>query len=112
MLAIVQPTDIFKDNLALLPAIGAAERLDLLNEDGSVAGSIENMPGKQGSLAVYLYLKLAFGILDSVAAKHGLLIFAEHRVDAINRPGAHPNVDRLLDIAAGGAALRFKLVEA
>ena len=74
--------------------------------------SIENAPGKQGSLAVYHYLKAAFGTLDAKAAEHGLAVFGEHTADARNRPGAHPNVDRLLAIAAGGAALSIEEVAA
>jgi hypothetical protein len=61
-------------------------------------------------LAVYQYLKQAFGGLDEAAATHGLAVFAEHTADAKNRPGAHPNVDRLLEIAAGGAPLRIEVV--
>jgi hypothetical protein len=34
-------------------------------------------------------------------------VFAEHTADARNRPGAHPNVDRLLAIVDGGEALRI-----
>ena len=71
---------------------------------------IENEPGKQGSLAVYQYLKQSFGTLDVKAAKHGLLVFAEHTVDARARPGAHPNVDRLLAIAAGDGPLDVEII--
>ena len=42
----------------------------------------------------------------------GLVVFAEHTADARNRPGAHPNVDRLLAIAAGGAPLQIEVVAA
>ena len=74
--------------------------------------SIENKPGKQGSLAVYNYLQQTFGTLDAKAAAHGPVVFAEHTADARNRPGAHPNVDILLAIAAGGEALRIGVVAA
>jgi hypothetical protein len=110
--SVIQPSNVFKDNLAHLPAIDGIERIDLVDGKGAVAASIENKPGKQGSLAVYHYLKQAFGTLDAKAAEHGLLVFAEHTVDARNRPGAHPNVDRLLAIAAGGEALRIDVVAA
>ena len=106
----IQPTHVFKDNLAQLPAIDGIERIDLVDAKGAVVASIENMPGKQGSLAVYHYLQQAFGALDAKAAEHGLAVFAEHTADARNRPGAHPNVDRLLAIAAGGEALRIDIV--
>nr|WP_234476845.1 DUF2322 family protein [Paraburkholderia aspalathi] len=110
--SVIQPSNVFKDNLAQLPAIDGIERIDLLDGKGAVAASIENKPGKQGSLAVYNYLQQAFGTLDAKAAEHGLAVFAEHTADARNRPGAHPNVDHLLAIVAGGEALRINVVAA
>lgn len=109
-LAMIQPGATFKDNLQQLPAIDGVQRIDLVDAEGAVVASIENMPGKQGSVAVYQYLKQAFGALDAKAAEHGLLVFAEHTADARARPGAHPNVDRLLAIAAGGAPLMIAVV--
>ncbi|BAO92297.1 DUF2322 family protein [Caballeronia cordobensis] len=108
----IQPNDVFKDNLAQMPAIDGIERIDLVDGTGEVVASIENKPGKQGSLAVYHYLQQAFGTLDAKAAAHGLAVFAEHTADARNRPGAHPNVDRLLDIAHGGETLRIDVIRA
>ncbi|WP_144141279.1 DUF2322 family protein [Paraburkholderia sp. BCC1884] len=108
----IQPSSVFKDNLAQLPAIDAISRIDLVDAQGAVVASIENKPGKQGSLAVYNYLQKTFGTLDAQAAGHGLAVFAEHTVDARNRPGAHPNVDHLLAIVAGGEALRIDVVAA
>lgn len=112
MLATIQPGPSFKDNLQQLPAIDGVERLDLVDANGSVVASIENQPGKQGSLAVYQYLKRAFGVLDDKAADHGLAVFAEHTADARNRPGAHPNIDRLVEIAAGAPALHIEVIAA
>jgi hypothetical protein len=109
-LSVIQPTQVFKDNLAQLPAIDGIARIDLVGANGDLVASIENQPGKQGSLAVYHYLKQTFGTLDAKAAEHGLAVFGEHTADARNRPGAHPNVDRLLAIAGGGEALRIDVV--
>lgn len=106
----IEPTLVFKENLTLLPSIDEIERIDLVDADATVVASIENKPGKQGSLAVYHYLQQAFGKLDAKAAEHGLAIFAEHTADARNRPGAHPNVDRLLAIAGGADALRIDVI--
>lgn len=106
----IQPGATFKENLQQLPAIDGVDRIDLVDADGAVVASIENQPGKQGSVAVYQYLKQVFGTLDAKAAEHGLLVFAEHTADARERPGAHPNVDRLLAIAAGGAPLAIEVV--
>lgn len=112
MPAMMQPGAAFRDNLRRLPPIDGVQRIDLVDGKGGVIASIENQPGKQGSLAVYQYLKQCFGILDAKAAEHGLAVFAEHTADARNRPGAHPNVDRLLAIAAGGAPLSIEVVAA
>lgn len=100
----------FEDNLRQLPAIDGVQRIDLVDTSGTVVASIENQPGKQGSLAVYHYLKANFGSLDARAAEHGLAVFGQHVADARNRPGAHPNVDRLLAVAAGGAPLKIEVV--
>lgn len=112
MLAKITPGATFKDNLQLLPAIDGLARVDLRDGHGAVVASIENQPGKQGSLAVYHYLQLAFGVLDANAAEHGLALFAEHVSDAQARPGAHPNIDRLLAIVAGDAPLAIDGVAA
>lgn len=108
----ILPSASFKDNLRQLPSVGGLRRIDLVDSAGSVVASIESQPGKQGSLAVYQYLKQAFGTLNASTAEHGLAVFAEHTADARNRPGAHPNVDRLIEIATGGAPLRIELITA
>jgi hypothetical protein len=109
-LAMIQPNATFKDNLQQLPTVEGVQRIDLVDSKGAVVASIENQPGKQGSLAVYQYLKQRFGTLNAKAAEHGLVVFAEHTADARNRPGAHPNIDRLLVIAAGGDPLSIEVI--
>jgi hypothetical protein len=106
----IHPGPTFKDNLQQLPTVDGVQRIDLVDGTGSVITSIENQPGKQGSLAVYHYLKQCFGSLDATAAEHGLAVFAEHTADARNRPGVHPNIDRLLAIIAGNAPLSIEVV--
>lgn len=112
MTMMIQPSDVFGDNLQQLPPIDGIERIELVDESGAVIASIPNQPGKQGSLAVYHYLKLVFGSLNASAAEHGLAVFAEHTADARNRAGAHPNIDRLFQIAAGSAPLSIEVVAA
>ncbi len=107
----IQPTTLFKDNLALLPAIEGLTRIELLDAAETVVATIENKPGKQGSLAVYQYLAQNFETLDASAAAHGVEVFAEHTEDAKNRPGAHPNIDLLLDIINGGDTLTIRIVK-
>ena len=108
----IQPGAIFKDNLQQLPAIDGVQRIDLTDAQGAVVASIENAPGKQGSLAVYQYLQQQFEALDAKAAAHGLLVFGEHTADARQRPGAHPNIDRLIAIVDGGEALAITVIAA
>lgn len=112
MPATIQTGATFKDNLQQLPPVDDLQRIDLVDEAGLVVASIENQPGKQGSLAVYHYLKQCFGILNAEAAEHGLLLFAEHTADARNRPGAHPNIDRLFAIISGDAPLNIEVIPA
>jgi hypothetical protein len=80
----------FKDNLARLPAIDGVARIDLFDANGTLAGSIANQPGQQGSLAVYQYLKTRFATLDAQAAELGLEIFAEHTPARAPRPAPTP----------------------
>lgn len=108
----IQPTASFKDNLSLLPAVDDLARIDLRDASGAVVASIENAPGKQGSLRVYNYLLQAFGALNVEAANHALDVFGEHTADAKARPGAHPNIDRLFAIVDGGQALTIMTVAA
>lgn len=108
----IQPTASFKENLSLLPSIEGLARIELLDAADKVVASIENQPGKQGSLAVYQYLQHVFGALNAEAAKHGIEVFAEHSADARNRPGAHPNIDRLIAIVGGAAPLGLRMVAA
>lgn len=93
----------FAENLAALPSTGHLERLDLY-VDGSdaPAAAIANVPGQQGSLRVYYALALEFGGIGPAAARKGLELYAEHAADARAHPGKHPNIDRLIEIEAGG----------
>ncbi|GGA73044.1 hypothetical protein GCM10011385_28650 [Nitratireductor aestuarii] len=107
---IIQPTASFKENLSRLPSIEDVARIELIDADGTVVGSIENQPGKQGSLAIYQYLHQVFGTLDAEAAEHGLAVFAELTEEARNHSGSHPNIDRLLEIAGGAAPLSIQVI--
>lgn len=102
----------FADNLKQLPSIAQLAALELIDAAGAVAASIENKPGKAGSLAVYHALAAKHGAINVAAAQEGLEIFAEHRVDARANPGKHPNIDRLLEVIASGQGYTVKLVEA
>lgn len=98
----------FAENLKKLPGISHLAGLNLLDADGNIVASIENKPGSQGSLAVYNHLAQTYGSINVEAARKGLEIFAEHTEDERANPGKHPNIARLLQVEAGGPALRVK----
>jgi hypothetical protein len=102
----------FADNLKQLPPVTHLAELQLLDAAGNVVATIENKPGKAGSLAVYAALAAKHGSINAAAAEEGLHLFAEHTEAARAHPGSHPNIDRLLDIIATGQVLAIKLVTA
>lgn len=91
----------FADTLKTLPAIDHLAGLQLLEPDGAVVATLDNRPGQAGSVAVYHALAARHGALDAAAAHEGLALYAEHTADAHAFPGKHPNIDRLVQIAAG-----------
>ena len=93
----------FRDVLATLPSVAHLAALTLRDASGASVARLENKPGQAGSLAVYHALHQQFGGIHADAARHGLALYAEHTADARARPGAHPNIDRLLAIAEQGA---------
>lgn len=99
----------FADVLKTLPSVTGVERIELLDGAGAVAATIENKPGQAGSLAVYHHLLREHGRIDADAADAGLKLYAEHTEDARRCPGKHPNIDRLLAIASGGATLTGRI---
>ena len=102
----------FADNLKQLPSIAHLVALELIDGAGAVVATIENQPGKAGSLAVYAALAAQHGAINGAAAEQGLEIFAEHTADARTNPGKHPNIDRLLEVIASGQGYGVKLIEA
>ena len=101
----------FADNLKQLPRISHLASIQLLDCDSAVVATIENKPGQAGSLAVYNHLGQIYGAITAEAARKGLELFAEHSDDARQNPGKHPNIDRLLALAAEGKGqLRIKHV--
>jgi len=102
----------FADNLKTFSSVEAFERLDLRDGNGTLVGTIENRPGQKGSLALYNHLRERHGRIDAAAAREGLMLYAEHTQDAHDNPGKHPNIDRLIAVAAGGDALEVSAVPA
>lgn len=100
----------FADNLKQLPKISHILAIQLLDGEGNETALIENKPGQAGSLSVYNHLGQIYGAITAEAAKKGMELYAEHTTDAQAHPGKHPNIDRLIAIAAGGPTLRVKHV--
>ena len=101
----------FSENLKKLPVVEHLSSLELLNSAGQRIASIENKPGKAGSLAVYAYLAQSHGGISVAAAQEGLVLFAEHADDARAHPGNHPNIDRLFEVLSTNQALGVRLIE-
>jgi hypothetical protein len=86
----------FAEILATLESADHLNAIELRNPDGSLAATIENKSGSQGSLKLYHHLWKKYGVIDAAAAQDGLALYAEHAIDARANPGKHPNIDRLL----------------
>jgi len=99
----------FAENLAALPVVDHLAGIELIGPDAAVV-VIENKLGSQGSLRVYQHLLAKFGAIDAAAAVAGLALYAEHVEDARQNPGKHPNIDRLLEVAASGHAISARLL--
>ena len=102
----------FANNLKNLPPIAHIAELQLIDNAGNVAATIPNAPGKAGSVTVYNALAAKHGSINVAAAEEGLQLFAEHTEDAKARPGAHPNIDRLMEVIASGQGYAVKVVAA
>jgi hypothetical protein len=101
----------FAETLRQIPPVTHLEAIEFLNAAGEVVDSVENRPGKMGSLTVYAALaKKHNGVLTADAANEGLALFAEHTADARANPGKHANIDRLFRVLASGEALRMRVV--
>jgi hypothetical protein len=99
----------FAQILNTLSAIDNIEKIELYDGD-TLIDTIENKPGKAGSVSVYNALLQEFGSLNRAAAEKGLALYAEHTADAEANPGKHPNIDRLFAIIKQQSELRIHTV--
>ena len=99
----------FAENLKQIPGVEDIEKLELIDEDGQFVATLENRPGKAGSLAVYNHLILRYRKIDAAAAMEGLTLFAEHTGDAEKNPGKHPNIDRLFKVIEENLSLSAQI---
>jgi hypothetical protein len=100
----------FAENLATFENVDHLQSIELTNDDGSIAGILENKPGSQGSLKLYHYLWKKWGCINADAAKEGLALYAEHTEDAQNHPGKHPNIDRLFRVIESNTVLSVETI--
>lgn len=108
-MSLFKTSNVFKDNLEQFPPVNTVERIDITQGD-KPQGSILNVDGQRGSLALYYYLYKTMGELDIYAARRGLELFAEHTADARANPGKHPNIDRLILIEATHKPMEMKVI--
>jgi hypothetical protein len=94
----------FSEILSGLENTDHLNKIELRYPDGTI-GTIENIPGSQGSVKVYHHLIKKYGAITPEAAKDGLAIYAEHTADAEQNPGKHPNIDRLFTVISSGKNL-------
>ena len=103
---------VFKKNLESLASVNHLAKLEVLNENNSeVVVSIENKPGKAGSLAVYHHLNNEFGSMTPEAASAGLELFGEYTEEAKANPGSHPNIAFLFKVISQGDSYKIKVTE-
>lgn len=100
----------FSDTLASLDSVDHIARIELLDTNGRIVGTIENKPGSAGSVKLYHHLWKKYGCLNLEAATDGLDLYAEHTDDAADNPGKHPNIDRLFEIVASNQELTMQIV--
>lgn len=105
---LLKTSTVFKENLEQLPSTDGVEKIDFYL-DGTLQGTVANIEGQKGSLALYFYLFKTMGMLDIAAARRGLELFAEHTADAKANPGKHPNIDRLILVEATNQTIEMKV---
>lgn len=98
-----------QENLVGLPSIQGISSISL----PSLNHSIPNIPGKQASVSIYNHIYQLYGPqLTPVAATEALRLYDEVVLDAQARPGAHPNIDLLLECVSKGQTLEMVIVRA
>eukprot|EP00195_Chlamydomonas_chlamydogama_P006457 CAMPEP_0202900288 /NCGR_PEP_ID=MMETSP1392-20130828/10909_1 /ASSEMBLY_ACC=CAM_ASM_000868 /TAXON_ID=225041 /ORGANISM="Chlamydomonas chlamydogama, Strain SAG 11-48b" /LENGTH=109 /DNA_ID=CAMNT_0049586651 /DNA_START=62 /DNA_END=391 /DNA_ORIENTATION=+ len=84
-----------KENVAKLPPATGVRRISI----PTFKHTIEPMPGKMASVAIYNHLATKYGgKLNKQAAQEGLDIYAEFVEEARQHAGSHPNIDLLFKV--------------
>jgi hypothetical protein len=103
-------TPSFKEILPTLRDASAVQKLELLDQQGNLIDTIENIPGKSGSVSVYYHVSAESGLLDKAAAEQALQLYAEHTQDARQNPGKHPNIDRLFELIGQDTVYNVRVI--
>ena len=103
-------TTLFKDILATLTDASDIQQLDIIDQQGTMIDSIENVPGKSGSVSVYHHVSADSGCLNPATAEQALQLYAEHTADAQQHPGKHPNIDRLFHIIKNNLTYQVNVI--
>lgn len=78
---------------------------------GGDGGIIQNRQGKEASLQIYAAITSNDGYISPASAKKGLAVYGNSlRAGARERPGSHPEIDRLEKIARAKQAVRCDIV--
>ena len=101
--------ELFHRRLAALRVNPAAiERVKIHGENGGV---IQNTKGKEASLQIYTAITSNDGYISPAGAKKGLAVYGNLlRDEAKERPGSHPEIDRLEKIARSKQAVRCDVI--
>lgn len=92
----------FKENLAEMQSIDSVERIDIYNSKNKLIDSIENVPGKSGSVQVYANMSnFNDGAITSEMAGNAIVSFDEYTLEAIDDASSHPNIQRLFKVDDG-----------
>eukprot|EP00798_Chlamydomonas_sp_ICE-L_P018782 gene18782-25322_t len=101
-----------KENVAKLPPTDGIKCIRVIGSGAVEKSAIVPMPGKMASVSIYGYLADKYnGVLGAEAVAEALELYSEEVVaDAVARPGAHPNIDILLEAQkSDGEAMRVEV---
>jgi diaminopimelate decarboxylase len=100
---------LFRERVAALRVNPAA--IEIVKIYGVNGGIIQNRQGKETSLQIYAAVISNDGYISPAGAKKGLAVYGNSlRNEAKERPGSHPEIDRLEKIARARQAVRCDIV--
>jgi diaminopimelate decarboxylase len=105
----IDESKLFQERVAALRVNPAAIEKIIIH--GANGGIIPNMKGKEASLQIYAAITTNDGHISQEGAQKGLTIYGDSlRDEAKERPGSHPEADRLESIARSKQAVRCDVI--